>query len=114
MRISDWSSDVCSSDLEQTILQTKGTQNAEREKEIVERLRVAVGKSTLIHNAGVLDASSADPVTRISDGFQKVIAATYTNLTLLGGRIFTEQRSEARRVGKECGRPCRSRGSPDP
>lgn len=77
--------------IEQTILQTKGTQNAEREKEIVERLRVAVGKSTLIHNAGVLDISSADPVTRISDGFQKVIAATYTNLALLGGKIFTEQ-----------------------
>ena len=77
--------------IEQTILQTKGTQNAEREKEIVERLRVAVGKSTLIHNAGVIDVNSADPVTRISDGFQKVIAATYTNLTLLGGRIFTEQ-----------------------
>ncbi len=77
--------------IEQTILQTKGTQNAEREKEIVERLRVAVGKSTLIHNAGVLDVSSADPVTRISDGFQKVIAATYTNLTLLGGKNFTEQ-----------------------
>lgn len=77
--------------IEQTILQTKGTQNAEREKEIVERLRVAVGKSTLIHNAGVLDVSSADPVTRVSDGFQKVIAATYTNLTLLGGKNFTEQ-----------------------
>lgn len=77
--------------IEQTILQTKGTQNAEREKEIVERLRVAVGKSTLIHNAGLLDVSSADPVTRINDGFQKVIAATYTNLTLLGGKLFTEQ-----------------------
>ncbi|GAA1511033.1 hypothetical protein BJ978_001565 [Agromyces terreus] len=77
--------------IEQTILQTKGTQNAEREKEIVERLRTAVGKSTLIYNAGLLDVSSADPVTRINDGFQKVIAATYSNLTLLGGKILTEQ-----------------------
>lgn len=77
--------------IEQTILQTKGTQNAEREKEIVERLRTAVGKSALIHNAGALDVSSTDAVTRISDGFQKVIAATYTNLSLLGGKLFTEQ-----------------------
>ena len=77
--------------IEQTILQTKGTQNAEREKEIIERLRTAVGHSTLIHNAGVLDVGSADPVTRVSDGFQKVIASTYTNLTLLGGMSFTEQ-----------------------
>jgi hypothetical protein len=77
--------------IEQTILQTKGTQNAEREKEIVERLRTAVGKSTLIHNAGALDVSSTDAVSRISDGFQRVIAATYTNLSLLGGKLFAEQ-----------------------
>jgi hypothetical protein len=77
--------------IEQTILQTKGTQNAEREKEIVERLRTVVGHATLIHNAAVLEVNSVDPVTRISDGFQKVIAATYTNLTLLGGMSFTEQ-----------------------
>ncbi|MCI0140657.1 BREX system P-loop protein BrxC [Arthrobacter bambusae] len=77
--------------IEQTILQTKGTQNAEREKEIVERLRTAVGRSTLIHNAGILDLTSADAVTRINDGFQKVIAATYANLTLLGSKSFTEQ-----------------------
>ncbi len=77
--------------IEQTILQTKGTQNAEREKEIVERLRTAVGHSTLVHNAGVLDVNSTDAVTRINDGFQKVIAATYTNLTLLGGKTFAEQ-----------------------
>lgn len=81
--------------IEQTILQTKGTQNAEREKEIVERLRTAVGRSTLIYNAGILDVSSADAVTRINDGFQKVIAATYTNLTLLGGKSFTEQQLSA-------------------
>jgi hypothetical protein len=77
--------------IEQAVLQTKGTQNAEREKEIVERLRTAVGHSTLVHNAGVLDVNSTDSVTRINDGFQKVIAATYTNLTLLGGKTFGEQ-----------------------
>lgn len=77
--------------IEQTILQSKATQNAEREKEVVERLRTAVGRSTLIHNASILDVTSADAVTRINDGFQKVIAATYTNLTLLAGMSFTEQ-----------------------
>lgn len=81
--------------IEQTILQTKGTQNAEREKEIVERLRTAVGKSTLIHNAGALEVGSTDAVTRIGDGFQQVIAATYTNLSLLGGKLFTEQQLSA-------------------
>lgn len=77
--------------IEQTILQTKGTQNAEREKEIVERLRSAVGTSTLIHNAAVLDVTAVDAQGRITDGFQQVIAATYTNLGMLGGKAFTEQ-----------------------
>jgi hypothetical protein len=77
--------------IEQTILQAKATQNAEREKEIVERLRTAVGNSTLIHNATILDVSSSDAQARISDGFQRVIAATYTNLGMLGGKTFTER-----------------------
>ncbi|RMI28953.1 BREX system P-loop protein BrxC [Nocardia stercoris] len=77
--------------IEQTILQAKGTQNAEREKEIVERLRTAVGNSTLIHNAGILDASSSDAQARINEGFQRVIAATYKNLGMLAGKTFNEQ-----------------------
>lgn len=77
--------------VEQMILQAKGTQNAEREKEIVERLRTAVGNSTLIHNAGVLDVSSSDAQARISYGFQRVIAATYKNLGMLAGKTFNEQ-----------------------
>ncbi|MDG3012427.1 BREX system P-loop protein BrxC [Rhodococcus sp. D2-41] len=77
--------------VESRILSEKGSQNTEREKEIVERLRAAVGASTLIHNAGVLDVNATDAQIRINDGFGKVIAATYTNLSMLGGRTFGEQ-----------------------
>lgn len=77
--------------LEQTILQAKGTQNAEREKEIVERLRDAVARAKLIHNAAVLDIAATDPVTRIHEGFQRVIAATYINLGMLGGKSYNER-----------------------
>lgn len=77
--------------IEQTILQAKGTQNAEREKEIIARLKSDVGASTLIHNATVLDSGSNDPQSRITDGFQRVIASTYTNLSMLGGAAFSEQ-----------------------
>ncbi len=77
--------------IETRILGEKGTQNAEREKEIVERLRAAVGSSTLIHNAGVLEVTATDPQMRVNDGFGKVIAATYTNLGMLGGKIFGEK-----------------------
>lgn len=77
--------------IEQTILQAKGTQNAEREKEIIHRLRTAVGSSTLIHNATVLDIGSTDSESRITEGFHRVIASTYPNLSMLGGCTFTEQ-----------------------
>ncbi|WP_285728067.1 BREX system P-loop protein BrxC [Psychromicrobium xiongbiense] len=78
-------------EIEQKILVAKATQNATRESRIIERLRTAVGASTLIHNASVLDVNSSDAQTRVSDGFQRVIAATYTNLGMLGGKAFTEQ-----------------------
>ncbi|QHD86039.1 BREX system P-loop protein BrxC [Gordonia sp. JH63] len=77
--------------IETRILSEKGSQNAEREKEIVERLRAAVGASPLIHNAGDLDVTASDAQTRINDGFGKVIAATYTNLSMLGGKTYSEQ-----------------------
>lgn len=80
---------------EDLILQTKGTQNAEREKEIVERLRAAVGRATMVFNAAVLEVTAADPVTRVIDGFQQVIAATYPNLSMLGTLTLGEQRLQS-------------------
>lgn len=89
--------------IEQTILQAKGTQNAEREKEIVERLREAVGRAKLIHNATDLDIAATDPVNRINEGFQRVIAATYTNLGMLAGKTYNEQSLTALVVPPEDG-----------
>src|SRR3546814_18739809 len=73
MRISDWSSDVCSSDLEQEA-------------------------KIHISNVARIDPKTDKPTRvgyRIDDGGRKI-------------RV----RSEARRVGKECVSPCRSRWSP--
>lgn len=89
--------------IEQTILQAKGTQNAEREKEIVERLRDAVGRARLIHNATDLDIAATEPINRINDGFQRVIAATYTNLGMLAGKTYNEQSLTALVVPPEDG-----------
>ncbi|MFI8412130.1 BREX system P-loop protein BrxC [Paeniglutamicibacter gangotriensis] len=77
--------------IETRILSEKATQNAEREKEIVERLRSAVGASTLIHNASVLEVNSSDAQARVNDGFHRVIAATYINLGMLAGKTYREQ-----------------------
>ncbi|MCI1746855.1 MAG: BREX system P-loop protein BrxC [Acidipropionibacterium sp.] len=76
---------------EQRILQTKATQNSEREKELVERIRRAVGRAALIINAADITSTSQDAQTRVTDGFQDLISRTYTQLSLLGGCTYTEQ-----------------------
>ncbi|MCI1641321.1 MAG: BREX system P-loop protein BrxC [Actinomyces sp.] len=80
---------------EQRILQTKATQNSEREKELVERIRSAVGRAALVINAADVTSTSQDAQTRVTDGFQDLISRTYTQLSLLGGRAYSEQQVAA-------------------
>lgn len=75
----------------QVILQSKQLLNADREKELIERLRQAVGKAELIINAADVASSSQEALTRVSDGFQELVGRTYRNLGLLGGKLYTEQ-----------------------
>jgi hypothetical protein len=75
----------------QAILQSKQLLNADREKELIERLRQAVGKAHLIINAAEVTSSSREALTRVSDGFQELVGRTYRNLGLLGGKVYTEQ-----------------------
>jgi len=77
------------------ILQAKQVLNAEREKELIERLRRAVGKAQLVINAAEITSVSQDAVTRVSDGFQELVNRTYTNLSLLGGKVYPEQQVAA-------------------
>ncbi|UIJ35077.1 BREX system P-loop protein BrxC [Allobranchiibius sp. GilTou73] len=79
----------------QAILQSKQVLNAEREKELIERLRQSVGKAQLIINAAEITSGSQDAVTRVSDGFQGLVKRTYTNLGLLGGKVYSEQQVAA-------------------
>lgn len=76
---------------EQRILQIKATQNSEREKELVERIRRAVGRASLIINAAEVTSSSKDAHSRVTEGFQDLVSRTYTQLRLLDGRTHTEQ-----------------------
>lgn len=75
----------------QAILQSKQLLNAEREKELIERIRQTVGKAQLIINAAEIPSSSQDAVSRVSDGFQELVGRTYANLGLLGGKVYPEQ-----------------------
>src|SRR3546814_14088179 len=80
MRISDWSSDVCSSDL------------FDRNRGNISAAQAELASAEARLNAARMDAEAA-----ARSGSARVSAA---------------ERSEERRVGKECVRTCRSRRSP--
>lgn len=77
--------------IEAQILQNKGAQNIDLEKELVERVKSSVGKSAMIINAADVTSGSQDALARVTDGFQDLISRTYTQLKLLGGTTCSEQ-----------------------
>src|SRR3546814_10426206 len=90
MRISDWSSDVCSSDLP-----TNGHSN-----EIFQILEIIISPLPKIVSLIV-----SEPCSALCNGFQARIVDMLFDTS-------PKKRSEERRVGKECVRTCRSRWSP--
>src|SRR3546814_14814067 len=104
MRMSDWSSDVCSSDLEDLGLHRIG------------RLRIQL----LLQEHGNAHRQRPDAdVEDIEDAQLRRIPRKEAEAVQKGGGIgrgeivdpAVERRSEERRVGKEGGRTCRSRWS---
>src|SRR3546814_15605016 len=97
MRISDWSSDVCSSDLGKPVWTTLID---------VDALGKAEKQSWVWHGA--------DPRPE-QDSRGAALRRVQELLSEQCGRIFRQLlRSEERRVGKECVSTCRSRWSPYP
>src|SRR3546814_17720728 len=97
MRISDWSSDVCSSDLRALSQFTDGTDFELWMNEAFETL-VRADFSQSKEGAAIASARPREPK-------EVGAAADPTNLSY---------RSEERRVGQECVSTCRSRWSPYP
>src|SRR3546814_13194182 len=97
MRISDWSSDVCSSDLEQ--IRRIAPVEPLDEVAVEEEGRPGRGRGLPRDLAGEIAVAvvvdNPRPV-RVERAHEELV-----------------ERSEERRVGKECGRTCRSRWSPD-
>src|SRR3546814_18900011 len=96
MRISDWSSDVCSSDL----------YDEQRQRQIDER--AASRKSQV----GSGDRSARIrtynfPQGRVTD--HRINLTLYKLERVLAGEALDALRTEERRVGKECVSTCRSR-----
>src|SRR3546814_11784873 len=101
MRISDWSSDVCSSDLAETLPEGDGVgveapvRRAERETERTLELAGGLpGVVRRLHTQAV--HAGGQLVALIVDGLDADVGASL------------RARSEERRVGKECGRTCQS------
>src|SRR3546814_19123533 len=98
MRISDWSSDVCSSDLPALLL-VDGAFGREAGFQAVEADLLA-----RIHAEAVLAGVHAlERAVDLADQLAVAVAGTQFQRVL---------RSEERRVGQECGSTCRSRWSP--
>src|SRR3546814_2613436 len=99
MRISDWSSDVCSSDL--------ATVEPATEQEIKDTVTVMGGEDWALW----IDALSKAGV--LAD-HAKTIAYSYIGTEITWPMYWHGTlSSEERRVGKECVSTCRSRWSPD-
>src|SRR3546814_15638107 len=97
MRISDWSSDVCSSDL------------AAREREVDHGRYQLVTKLSPPH--GAVPQRQAQP-RAFPDGGTGRYPARAQLREYLDKHMRASGRSEERRVGKECVSTCRSRWSP--
>src|SRR3546814_15948939 len=109
MRISDWSSDVCSSDLNAVLDHEHGATDIQR-KGTVPYSTVHIlnrGISRHLRNTGIrrVVMENVDPAEALAGDRTKVAD------TLFLGQIY---RSEKRRVGKECVSPLSSRMAPLP
>src|SRR3546814_14439523 len=100
MRISDWSSDVCSSDLCKII-----------ENRTLDALRASCpGQRIAYRNVDTL--TDEKNRQRVRQRAEAVDAIFVTTAAPIHGVPPERRRSEARRVGKECVSTCRSRWSP--
>src|SRR3546814_16128756 len=104
MRISDWSSDVCSSDLNPAIISS------------IEVLKDA--SATAIYGSRGANGVIMITTKRGKTGKASIWLNQKTNFTTFSDKLDYWRdvekmvRSEERRVGKECGRTCRARWSP--
>src|SRR3546814_11597255 len=128
MRISDWSSDVCSSDLRNR-LDAVGGHEARQDVRLAE---VAQAPGQCGHDADQADRAAAEPVeparVELADHVDGGLETTVVHqddarrqqqreehqpsLQGVGPADGEEARSEERRVGKECVSTCSSRWSP--
>src|SRR3546814_20007062 len=109
MRISDWSSDVCSSDLQ------SNSSLIVDDKAIVKIIRkLARGRHPEAELGRYLtDAGYANIAPLLGEVTQVEADGASTVLAVGQGSVHNQGRSDERRVGKECVSTCRYRWSPE-
>src|SRR3546814_19693101 len=107
MRISDWSSDVCSSDLIKT--NRDGTLSIDDA-----RLSAAVVQHPgRVHDMFVPGQTSSSPLLEVASAIGAIKTGSYEVTNVVAATAGTAVgRSEERRVGKECVSTLRSRWAP--
>src|SRR3546814_9233330 len=123
MRISDWSSDVCSSDLieaiDLTLVDVPASRPIQMSFTTMQKQSYAIVQIRAGGLVGIGEGSSVGGPTWSSECAEtiKVIIETYLAPLLIGKdatnlrelqHLMERARSEERRVGKECGSRCRS------
>src|SRR3546814_17484977 len=108
MRISDWSSDVCSSDLAGLVV---GGERLDRKRgRAGEQQQRGGGQEGLVHAEGLHHWIPWYSINRRSMPSRP--SSRCSMRTGVGTPLTTQKRSEERRVGKECVSTCKSRWSP--
>ncbi len=72
------------------ILDQKSQESTTREKELAERVKEAVGKAILVVDTVEVVTSATSAEARVADGMNALVAKTYPQLDLLGGKSFPE------------------------
>src|SRR3546814_19166736 len=109
MRIGDWSSDVCSSDLADAVGHQRGTQAARADR----RQFLGDDEAVEIVEAGAVPAIFFGITQPEDTGFGRLLMQ-FARQFALGLPAVDVGSSDERRVGKECVSTCRSRWSTVP
>src|SRR3546814_8723982 len=117
MRISEWSSDGCSSDLTPEMKQRFGiAKDSMTPSELIQCLLQAEVELLWFGGIGTYVKASAESHLDVGDRANDALRVDGEQLraTVIGAgaNLGMTQRSEERRVGKECVSTCRSRWSP--
>src|SRR3546814_11793841 len=103
MRISDWSSDVCSSDLQHIVSMLE--KNGRAAVVLPDNVLFEGGAGEIIRKK-LLEETNLHTILRLPTGI-------FYAQGVKSNVLFFDKRSEERRVGKECVSKCRSRWSPE-